>query len=232
MGALTRAQIVTRGLLAAGNTSLTTRANEWLNSWLRSQYAAVDWPFLQKRASGISVASATSSLVVGAGNNGITDVIRRIHDPIYVYNTGKTVRTKMRVSTLLDGPLSWDEDVRPDTAKGVPDRCKLRPVAGTEGAWTMVLNRNTDRALLFSFDYTYLPANITETSAGDASVPEYPNDETLIKCVEAYALKHEKADNYPTERDVLAQMALNDRIKYGSALGINDTWGLDPKVFR
>jgi hypothetical protein len=231
VGALTRAEIVTQGLREAGNTSLTTRGNEWLNRWLRSQYMALDWPFLQRRATGISLALGATSVSFGAGSS-VTPQVQRIHDPVWLYNTDYTVRRKARIVSLLDGDEDRDETINnPSTHKGVPTTFKARPDATTEGKWTLVPEVIPDRSLLIALDYTELPDNINTATAGDSTKPRYPNDDTMIQAVYVAALKHDKADNYMAERDVLASMVLADRVKFGAALGINDTWGLDPKVF-
>lgn len=232
MGSLTRAQIVTQGLREAGDTSLTTRGNEWLNRWLRSQYMALDWPFLQRRLEAFALVTDATYVRVGAGAT-VTPHIQRIHDPVWVYKSDYSIRRKARIVSLLDGDINSDETVnRPSGHRGVPASFKVRPNATTGGRWDLIPDVFPDRDLLLALDYTELPDNIDTSSSGDSTIPRYPNDDTLVKCVEVAALKYLKSDNYMAERDVLANMVLNDRVKFGAALGINDTWGLDPKVFR
>lgn len=232
MGTLARSEIVARGLRLAGDTTLTTRANEWLNSWLRSQYAAWPWPFLIKRASSLTLAQGATSLTVGAGSGGVSDVIRQVRDPIFVYTTDKSMRVKARISQIADPSLAADESTILSTAIGVPPYFKVRAEGTTFGKWVLYPSLIPDRALLVAFDYLVQPADIDTSTGGDSTVPLYPDDETMIQAVFVAGLKYLKRyDELATEDATLSAMKSGDRLKWGEVLGTNGAMGLDPNVF-
>ena len=70
------------------------------------------------------------------------------------------------------------------------------------------------------------------TDPGDSAVPLYENDRTMIQAVNVFVLKYKKDDTYEREAQILVAMVNEDRIKYGSEPGMNDSLFLDPKIFR
>lgn len=233
MGYLTRLQIVTRGLQNAGASSnLETRANEWLNSWLRSQYEALPWPFLTKRQDAVSLATAATSVDFGAGNT-ITPWVRRILDPIWVYNTGYTVRQKARIRNLLDGAVSDDWVVNdPTLHTGIPTLFAVQPHPSTQGAVRLIPNTFPDRDLLLGIQYIEVPIDIDETTTGDSTKPVYPSDRTMVQAVKLDAMRYERIEGVGDEAALLTAYVQDDKLKYGATEGINQSWGLDPKRFR
>lgn len=235
MGQLTRAQIVSEGLLLAGNDSLTLRANVWLNIWLKKQYAAWPWPFLHERAGSILLPAGSTSLLVGAGNASVSHFLRRILDPIGVYSVTplRSTVARARIRQWTGGPIEQDQTLMdPTTARGVPSTFKLQQSTTVFGAWTLIPSPFPDKDYYLSLDYIQTPSDIDATSGGDSVVPGYPNDETLVCCVTAYALQWMKQDEAPAKMQELAGRAVNDRTSYGSVEGINDLLSLDGGVFK
>lgn len=229
MGTLTRGQIVTEGLLIAGNANLTTRANQWLNSWLRSHYRSWPWPFLIRRAQNITLAAGATSLAVGAGQNGITEQIQRVYDPVYVYTSDKKSRALARIRSVIAGPVDMDESALDSTNnRGMPTYFKVRTYDSVWGAWNFQPFPYPDQSYQIAFDYLIQPADITS----DVTVPLYPNDQTMIQAVVAFASRYMKLDGAGSELELLSAMGSDDRLKYGEVPGTNDQLLLDGASFR
>jgi hypothetical protein len=229
MGQLTRGELIAQGLRQAGNTGLSELSKVWLNAWLRSQYAAWPWPFLRRKVEGLQLGTGVNSLVVGGGEGGVSYAIRRIHDPLRIYRPDYSLGANVRVQSAHEYPLGDDETVQnPATNRGLPERVRCEQDTGTWGQWTLYFNRTADRDYLLKLSIVTQP----EDMADDATVPLYPNDRTLLQAVKVEAMLHMKHDDRDSERDVLAAMVVDDRVKFGEALGVNDHLGLDPKVFR
>lgn len=186
------------------------------------------WPFLQRRASQLSLTSGTGTKTVGAGSGGVTGLIQRIYDPIYIYTSDKLSRGMIRFRELAGEDVAFDEDARPTTQIGMPNTVKGRPTAGTWGSWDLIVDPIPDRNYLISFDYTIQPSDIN----GTTDIPLYPNDRTMVHLVAAMALAHMGDERAGEMREIAAAMTVDDRMKYGRALGINDSWGLDKDSFR
>jgi hypothetical protein len=232
MGIRTRAVLVSEGLLMAGNESLTTRANIWLDDWLRNVYRSWPWPFLNRRASGIALAAGTTALTIGGGSGGITLDIQRLIDPLYVYNSTKTAKQRARIVALNAGPIDQDESVLDSTlGRSIPIQFKARANSALWGKWDLIPYPVPDVAYLLAFDYLEQPANL----ASDSTIPLYPNDRTMMWAVMAAALVYTEGVESPPAQAALSAvdgMVVQDRMKYGEVPGINDVWGLDPNVFR
>lgn len=233
MGKLTRAQIVSEGLLAAGDARLTSRANVWLNAWLRSNYAGFPWPFLLRSVAGVALDTGDNQIELGGGSGGVTAGIRRIIDPMYVYTSDKRTRRQVRIYSATEVSVLDDPDLNDSSERrGLPSKARVKSDASTWGKWTVTFDVWADRDLLVKVQYYEQPDDIDTSSGGDSTIPIYPNDRTLMKCVEAEALRYKKADNYQNELDVLAAMVVDDRMKYGTVAGQNDWTDLDPTVYR
>jgi hypothetical protein len=229
MGSWTHDKIISEALLLAGNAGLTTRASAWLNSWLRSQYTAWPWPFCIRASADIALAAGTQSLVVGAGNSGITLEIHQMRDPLYLYNSEKTKRYEARIRELVGVYADNDERaVNTTTRRGIPTEVKVRENADTEGAKDLIFDPVPSEDLLIAFDYQVIPAEVSGTTK-----PRYPNDRTMVQAVYAEAMKYmDRQDVYAQALSVLASMVVDDRLKFGETPGTNGQWGLDPKTFR
>lgn len=236
MSKLTRLQIVTTGMLKGGRDDLASVMNERLNSWLRKEYASWPWTFLKRKKTGLVLATATTSLTIGAGSSSITEEIQRVLDPILVYNSTYSTKARARISQLVGGGIDFDEIVNnPLTNIGIPTRFKVRADTATWGKWNLIPFPVPDRDLLLTFDYLTLPADIDTSTAGDSEIPLYPSDRTMIQAVLTETLLDANgADDsaYNAALDLLGSYTIDDRVKYGQVPGDNDLVQLDPGVFR
>lgn len=226
------ASLISEGLILAGDTSLTERAIVWMNNWLRSQYAAWPWPFLQKRASSLSLPAGTGSMDVGAGSGGVTDDILRILDPIFLYTSDKKTRGVVRVSKLVGGDIDSDEDARESTRTGRPQTVKVRPSSTTNHKFKLIFDPISDVAYNFSFDYLFMPEDVATGTTGGSAIPMYPSDQTLIQMIKTRALEHMTDDRADAENEKLRGMAVDDRIKFGQTTGVNELWDMNGKTFK
>lgn len=235
MGQLQRGEIINEGLALAGNDRLTTRANVWFNAWLRSTYRAWPWPFLQRRVSGVTLASASSSLLLGAGSGGVTLEIQRILDPIQIYDAGYGVRSQLRIRSAVGNTNSFldESSGNPFQGGGLPQYVKV----SKSNVWGQFVITPWPVPLanyLLAIDYLEQPADITL----DATKPIYPNDRTMIQAVYTDALRYGAAGGgdeyqmYRSELQVLGAMSVDDRMKYGEFTGTNDHLGLDTNIYR
>jgi hypothetical protein len=229
MGQLSFASIVTNGLQKAGDTSLTTYANVWLNAFLRETYRDWPWPFLHKRTTGIALAAGTTSLSFGAGSTETLEV-PRIFDPIKVYTAAYTGKGVARIRQIIESDVDHDAVFNDTTqGRGIPTTMKIQPDASLWGKWTLRPWPVPDKAYLLGIEYLIQPADISNT----ALVPMYPNDRTMILAVEAEALNHmHEAELAMAKFSALQQAVVQDRLRYGSAEGINEDQSLDDSVFR
>lgn len=230
MGALSFNDLIQTGLNIAGRTDLSSLATVWLNSWLRSQYKSWPWPFLYRRVTNISLPAGTQLLTVGAGNATITLPIQQVRDPIWVYASDYSKRSRARIRKLIDGPIYWDESVNnPATGVGLPNHFKVRANATTWGAWDLVPHPIPDVSYLLALDYLEQPADFVQAST---SSPIYPNDHTMYQAVVVAAQQYlNNYNQYAKELDVLSAMAINDRVKYGMVEGTNSDLPLDGEIF-
>lgn len=232
MGAKSRSELITEALLKCGNTSPRTRAVSWLNDWLRSAYSSWEWPFLMARKSGIAVSTSSRVNSVGNNLNGITQEIRRIYSPLFLYLNSPVARFAVPITQLLgnDDPL-LDDGVNEGTT-GRPTTCRIRQTSaptGLVGQWDIIFDRIPDRAYLMSFQCSLLPpASVTMTD-----VPLYPNDRTMITAIQAecYEYMREKTMSDAC-RELLAAQFSEDKHKFGTQSGHHDMVQLDKSVFR
>ena len=229
MGVMTRSTLVAAALNEAGNTSLTTLANGWLNDWLDSVAAGWPWPQIQRRIAGVALATATQSLSFGNGSAGVALRVLRVIDPIWVYASDYSVKRRARVLPIHQSNMAWDESIHdPTTNIGIPAQFKVRADTSTLFKWSLIPTPVPDRALLLAIDYLCIPAQLT--ASGD--VPWYPNDRTIRQAIKCGALNYmKKKDELQVERDILRSYVTEDKVKYGEVPGTNDQLGLDPSVF-
>lgn len=230
MGLLTRTQIFTEGGLQAGDDTQATRQAFWFNAWLRKQYCMWPWPFLKRRASGISLTTGATTVSVGAGAS-ITEEILRIFEPLVVYTSDSKTRLNAPIIELLMADILYDESSRDSTlGRSTPTQFKCRADATTYGKWSLIPFPVPDKAYLLAFDYQTIPANLSS----DSQIPVYPNDRTLIQAAKCAALEYADGTSEALDRDleVLASMVSDDRDAFGSAPGDNEYWQMDTSVFR
>lgn len=226
MGASLFSEIVSEGLLQAGDTSLTTRANFALKKWLRSQAEGFLWPML-KSLEQVAVSANAESFSIGNGQGGVSEEIFRINDPMKIWDTGSNtlaglanIRVKTDWSDALVNPF--------DGSQGKPTEARLVQSRSSKGEWEVSFDHETDKAYTVQVSYYCIPAD-PATSA----VPWYPNDRTMVQAVYVEALKYKKDPNYRNELDLLAGMVRQDRMNHGIKPGINDAGiPLNKSIFR
>lgn len=234
MAQLTRDQIVSEGQLLAGRDDNATASAAWLQRWLDSVAASWPWPLLQDELTGVVLATGASSLNFGQ-STGESAKVLKILDNIWLYDSTRTFRRRLRVRHQLNSP---SDRIGPPTNIGTPATVRVfqrrsPTVAGAQGFghWTLYFEPIPEREYLLSIPYIFLPEPMT---AG-TDVPWYPNDETMVQAV---AFKnHEFYDGKDSPVTQAAQAALaglvaNDRIRYGATTGVNDFMMLDPSVFN
>lgn len=225
MGLLTANDIVSEGQLLAGRDDNATASLRWLQRWLNSVAASWPWPVLQEEAVGVPLSAGSTSLVVGGGSGGITEHIHKLLDNVWLYDSTKTFRRRLRIRHQLGSP---QDRIEPDTATGAPSTVRL--FTSEYGVWTLHFHPRPEKDYLLTIPYIRVPAQITGTD-----YPWYPNDETMVQVV---AFKnHEFYDGKDAPvtqaaQQMLAGLVANDRIRFGSVSGVNDAMILDPSVFR
>lgn len=226
MGQLTRDQIVSEGQLLAGRDDNATASNSWLQRWLDSVAASWNWPTLHDEAIGIAVTSGTASVTVGGGSGGITPKIIKILDSVWLYNSTRTWRKRLRIRHFVGDPV---DRIGATDNTGAPDTFRMKQTVF--GTWILYFDRIPDQAYLLTIPYIVMPAAISTGS----ETPWYPNDETMVQAV---AFKnHEFYDGKDAAvtqaaQQMLAGLATNDRMRFGQVTGINDNLILDPTVFK
>ena len=226
MGSNTRDQLVSEGQLLAGRDDMATQCATWLQRWLDSVAASWRWPALQQEAVNVNLPAGTTALTVGNGSAGITDKILVIHDNVWIYETSRNGRQRVRIKHQLSSPV---DSTSPANYTGKPQ--SIRVFASTFGKWILKPDPTPDQAYLITVPYNYVPIALT---AG-TDIPWYPNDETMVQAI-AFKVSeyHNGKDASVTQafQEALAGMVSNDRMRYGSVPGINDSMILSPSVFR
>lgn len=232
MGQDTRDAIITQGLaLAACDDLGGAEPQTELLAWLRRQAAGWPWPQLHRPARGVSLPAGTASFDFGAGST-ITDRVQRILDPGYVYDSPKNTRRLLRVMNLVGNAAEDDETLQLASEEGTPERIKVYPAtfttSATAGKWTIYPLPVPDKDYLLKLDYLLMPAD-----PGASDYPWYPSDRTMIQLVYAIGIKHRRQmDAYGMAMSELDAMVARDRMDYGQSAGINQSTGLDSRVFK
>lgn len=237
MGLMTAGDIVREGGLLAGDDGKFVRGLGELNRWLRSQYSGFLWPFLL-RENVINVPAGTVSMQLGlAASTGMEDV-QRLNDPIILYDSSMLDRTTLRVLTGgIELPVAWAQD--PQVEVGRPLYCRVMPRPINDGVPSgagsavpaatqfIAFDKKTDQPYKMRFSYYGLPRHLTESQ-----IPLYPNDRTMVQAVAAYFSRYVRAQDAGDNAEMLRNMTLEDRLKYGVTNGYHDTMMLDSKVYR
>lgn len=233
MGQMTRDEIVAQGLALAACDDLADGDEPAieLKAWLRRQAAGWPWPILHRPARSISLPAGTPSFDLGSGST-ITDRVQRILDPAYIYDTARNTRRVLRVMNLVGNSPDDDETLTPSTETGTPQHMKVYPftftTSATAGKWTIYPLPVPDRDYLLKIDYLLMPAD-----PGASDYPWYPSDRTMTQFVYSIGLKHRRElDGYGMASQELDAMISRDRMDYGQSAGINQSTGLDSRVFR
>lgn len=226
MGSNTRDQIVSEGQLLAGRDDMATQGATWLQRWLDSIAASWRWPLLQTEITGVALSAGATSLTIGDGDNGVATKILTIRDNVWVYDSTRSSRARARIKHQLSVPT---DSISPTTHTGRPQ--SIRVFASSFGKWILRFDPTPDQNYLLSIPYNFIPVALTTGS----EIPWYPNDETMVQAV-AFKVSeyHNGKDSGVTQafQEALAGMVSNDRIRYGSVDGINDSLILSPSVFK
>ena len=225
MAQLTRDQIVSEGQLLAGRDDNATASNAWLQRWLDSVAGSWNWPILQSEAVGISLVAGATSVTVGGGSGGITPKLIKILDNLWVYDSTRTFRRRLRVRHQLSSPL---DRIGPTSNLGAPSNVRL--FNPSFGVWTIYFDQIPERDYLLTIPYIVLPAAIVAGS----EVPWYPSDETMVQLVAFKNIEfYQQKDSPQTQaaQEQLAALVNADRLRYGQVTGMNNKMILDPSVF-
>lgn len=226
MAALTRAEIVSEGQLLAGRDDMATEAAKWLQRWLDSVAASWPWPVLQTEYVGIALAQGATSLVLGNGSGGITERLLRILDNVWLYNSTKTFRQRLRIRHQLGAPT---DRIMGDAHIGPPQTARLFKTSAY--SWTLYFDPVPDKAYLLTIPAIILPAALT----ADSSVPWYENDETMVQAVAFKVSEYHNGKDSPVTaafQQALAGLVANDRVRFGATTGVNDVLPLSSTVFK
>lgn len=224
MAQLTRDEIVSEGQLLAGRDDNAEASNRWLQRWLDSVAASWTWPVLQDETIGIPLVSGANSVSIGGGGV-VTPKVTKVLDNIWLYDSTRTFRRRMRIRHQLSSPA---DRIGPTTNTGAPGNVRL--FNPSHGTWTLYFDAYADRDYLLSVPYTVLPAAITVGTA----VPWYQNDETMVQAVCFKNLEFYNQKDAPQTlqaQEQLASMLVNDRMRYGVGPGINNKLLLNPAIF-
>lgn len=226
MGQLTRDQIVSEGQLLAGRDDNATASNAWLQRWLDSVAASWAWPTLHDEAINIAVTAGTGSVTVGGGSGGITPRILKVLDNLWLYDSTRTFRRRLRLKHFIGDPV---DRIGATDNVGTPTSVRVKQT--TFGTWVVYLDVIPDKAYLMTVPFIFLPPAIVSGS----EVPWYPNDESMVQAVHFKNREFYDGPEHPSTQaaqQALASLVSNDRSRYGMTPGINDNLILDPSVFR
>lgn len=226
MAQLTRDQIVSEGQLLAGRDDNAVAGATWLQRWLDSVAASWPWPLLQDEITGVPLLTGATSLSLGNGTGGIAEKVLKILDNVWLYDSGRTLRRRIRIRHQLSSP---SDRIGPVTNTGAPATARIfTRVAGT---WVLYFDPTPNQDYLLTVPYIRLPAAMVLGT----EVPWYPNDETMVQVVSFKTHEFYDGKDSPVTQaaqQTLASMVANDRTRYGATTGVNDYMMLDPAVFK
>ena len=233
MGVKTASDIITEGMLVAGRDDVDVRARVWLQTWLDSQAAAWPWPMLIREAITLAIPAGTTELTIGDGyplapNVPIAEKILRIIDNVWLIGANYTARTRLRIMPQQTEPASLYD---PATNRGTPQGVRI--LQPSFGKWTLKFRPVPDKDYTLYLDYVELPAAIN-FEATPVAAPWYPSDATMIQMIAAECARYDDGPDGPSfqaQAQNVAAMVSNDRIRYGSAPGINNWLQLDQATF-
>lgn len=238
MGLLTWQSVVSEGQLLAGRDDMASQGTTWLQLWLNSVAASWPWPQLQLELRGVPyntsdgpgiTIGADPDLHTGVDQSIIGQGILKVLDNIYVYNSEKTLRQRVRIRHQLSSPVDITSQ---NTYTGVPKSVRVFPKPGTRNAWNLTFEPFADRNYLLTIPVIALPKQVNDVTV---EVPWYPNDETMIVAVAFKVAEfHDGIDSPRTQgfQQRLAGLVAGDRTRYGSVPGTNDVLTLSPTLFR
>lgn len=192
MGNRLLSDIVSDGLLIAGDTSLTDLATRHLKSWLWDQAQEMAWSHLW-HIKDISHELPANALAISIGGSG-ADVapgltILRVNKMMWAETQagGATGHVEL-VRHAEAHPDEWSRIID-TTNKGSPSKCLIGPEKGvnTFGRWVGYFVPVFDKAYKIAVQVEQGPAD-----PADSDKPWYPSDEVMIMVVKAMALEYGK----------------------------------------
>lgn len=233
MGTMTRAQIISEGMLLAGRDDLSARCQTWLQTWLDSVAASWPWPQLMVESSSIPVPTGSTSIDIGEGVSGGSSYlslrrVAKIMDNAWIYTSDKRTMGRIRVRYGLSRPsILFDTNQH----RGLPTSIRIRqgPTKGKK-QWTLELDPFPDRDYLLFITYH----DLGDVLASDSDILWYPNDATAIELIAAKCASYDDGEESPAAQArmaVISSLVSQDRVKYGAIPGVNDRIRLDPNVF-
>lgn len=225
MGELTAQELITEGGLLAGRDDLGARLAVQLPMWLDSVAVSWPWPMLKKTATGLALPAGSTYLSLGRTGL-VTDRISRIIDNVWCYTSDFVNRQRVRIRSSPSEPTNSIRDTTVN--RGMPTEARVSETSA--GVWRWEPSPVPDVAYLLALDYSYMP-----TWGGLSAVPWYPNDATIMQAVAMMALAFADGPDQASTRAQQAQvnaMLAADRIRFGQAVGENDTLKLNLNYFR
>lgn len=232
MARLTFDEIVEQGMIVGQNDAVESWVGIKMKAWLRKHYAAYPWPFLISQAVSVTLSAGSTSLIVGAGEGGVSRQISRIFSPIYFRANGFNTRGVAPIRTMAGESIVSQALGMVDSVNqtGKPQSFIAMPFIESDGLLklTLVPFPIPEQAYTLAFTYQQLP---NDPSGSD--VPMYPNEMTLIQAAKVASLEFDQTNDpvYRQEADILAQMVAADRATYGSTPSFGDFMQLDSSVF-
>jgi hypothetical protein len=223
-GRMNRGTIVSEGIVLAGDTGLTERANNWLIAILEDLYAAHEWPFLRRRYE-LSLPAGSSSLELGDGEN-TDDKLYHLHQVAVaeMVNNG----WKGILYTRGMGEVDPYEEPAWLHGTGIPSKAIVEQSDyGQAYRWLMRFNAVAHTNLRLIVQAKYRPANLMD----DLAVPLYPNAQTLIQGIYVYGLKHRNDRRWQAEQGEFLRMRAEDMLKLGRPPG-SQKLRLSNRTFR
>lgn len=208
MSTLTGNELINHALIQAGNITITTLAQDWLNNWLDRLYEDEQWDFLEKSTTGALGVGQTSVTLPADFHDWWDEHSLRLED-----SNGKFTD----LLTIDQDDFDQIDDI---TTQGSPPQYALVDRAtNTWRPW-----RPSDRTYTWHLRYRYKPARITDFD--DATQIIFPNDQLLIQCVYVDALRHEDDDRYMAAMQELLGRNLDGR---GGMIGrYKKGWSISP----
>jgi hypothetical protein len=224
MGQRTRAEIVTNGLLLAGrDDASTTLGNRWLQTWLDSVAASINWPLLKKET--VVTLTTAQEQTFGNGSGGVSEKIIKVHDNLYWVTPDSRSFGRITLRNSLSSPI---EKLQASSITGPPSSARV--LAAGWGAWALSFDPRPDIVYKLYLPYQALPAAL----AGDSSIPWYPDDDTMEHAVAFKTHEFYDGVNAPVTlaaQQTLASMIVEDRMRHGAVDGTNDVHRMDPTMF-
>lgn len=181
MGRLQRSEIVNEGMERSGQTGIETRCNFFLNQFLEHLYRRQDWPFLLKTAT-VSSGSSDDELDI----SGLSPEYLNVKTVLVTTDDIGTLAHAAESGLSYEDLWELKEEALFNSNTGTPTDYHPAP-----DKQTILVYPKPDKAITAKIRYYGLPAAIDTSSSGDSTVPDWPDDEGLVRAVEAFSNRYE-----------------------------------------